>query len=154
MWASLVFVGLQLRRNTTALRLSSTNSVIENWTGGLTRLSENVEQAEVIYKGIPNPESLEGLDAYRFSLQIQAYLLSYANFYFQYQAGAMDDDIFSSLDSQMKNFCNSPGITAYWKRSGGNYPASFRTYMEEWVLGDFDPKWSLPSKFRENEESA
>lgn len=66
----------------------------------------------------------------------------------------MDDDIFSSLDSQMKKFFNSPGITAYWKRSGGNYPASFRTYTEESVLGDFYPQWSLPGKFRENEESA
>lgn len=148
--ASLVFVGIQLKSNTKALRLSSTNTVVEQFTDGLARLSENIEQAELLYKGVPAPETLEGVDAYRFSLQIQVYMLNYANFYFQYKSGAMDDDIFTSLDSQMRNFCNTPGLTAYWRKSGGNYPASFRKYIEESVLGNFDPLWSLPGAEREN----
>jgi hypothetical protein len=142
--ASLAFVGIQLKRNTKALRLSSTNAVVDQFSGSVSRLAENAEMAALLYKGVPNPDALSDFERYRFNLQIQSYLFNYSNCYLHYESGTLDEDIFSSIDSQMRNFCNSPGLSDYWRQSGGNFPEKFRNYMENSVLGNFDPLWSLP----------
>jgi hypothetical protein len=142
--ASLVFVGVQLRSNTKVLKLTFTDSSVHRFKESVIRLAESEQLSELLLRGVPDPEMLDGQDSYRFSLMIQAYILEYSNFYMHYKAGALDKQTFESLDSQMRNFCNAPGLKAYWERSGNNYPAEFREYMNNEVLGNFDPNWALP----------
>ena len=142
--ASLVFVGIQLKSNTKALRLSFTNGAVASFKESLSRLAEDEQVSEILFRGVPDADALEGLDLYRFTLQIQAYFLDYSNFYLHYRSGALDEETFEALDSQMRNFCNTPGLSAYWRRSGNNYPARFREYMDNSVLGNLDPLW-LPT---------
>ncbi|MEQ8663425.1 MAG: hypothetical protein RLW62_21620 [Gammaproteobacteria bacterium] len=141
--ASLVFVGLQLRSNTKALRLSSTNTIVEQFTSGVTRIAENPGMSGILFRGIQDPDALAGEERYRFNLALQSILFVYANIHHHYQSGTLDHDIFESMDSQMRNLCNSPGFVGYWARSGENFPARFRAHMEQNVLGRHDPAWSV-----------
>lgn len=142
--ASLVFVGVQLRSNTKALKLTFTDSSVSRFKDSLTRLAESEQLSEILLRGVPDARSVEGLDLYRFTLLIQSYILDYSNFYTHYKAGALDQQTFESLDSQMRNFCNAPGLKAYWERSGKNFPVEFRNYMNNEVMGNIDPSWGLP----------
>ena len=141
--ASLVFVGVQLRSNTKALKLTFTDSSVHQFKESVIRLAESEQLSEILLRGVPDPDAIDGQDSYRFTLLIQAYILQYSNFYLHYKAGSLDRQTFESLDSQMRNFCNAPGLKAYWKRSGNNYPEEFREYMNKEVLGNFDPDWAL-----------
>ena len=141
--ASLVFVGMQLRSNTRALRLSFTNDSVGRFRDSLMRLAENAETAAIVLRGAAQEAGLEGLDRYRFQLLIQAYMHEYSTLYMNYRSGAIDQQTFESLDSQMRNFCNAPGLRGYWAQSGGNFPAAFRDYMDTRVLGLAEPGWRM-----------
>ena len=58
--ASLVFVGIQLRHNTGALRMSSTNDVRNALIDNLVKLARDENLAQLMFKGIPDPSVLQG----------------------------------------------------------------------------------------------
>ena len=112
----------------------------------LVKLARDENLAQLMFKGIPDPSVLQGVEFYRFTLQIQAVVLNYSNIYMLHQSGALDAESFESLDSQMRNFCNSPGISSYWARSGSNFPRAFRQYMDNDVLKEKTPGGRWPGQ--------
>ena len=141
--ASLVFVGFQLRQNTRAMKLSSTNDLMSQLEQKLGELAEDKDTAELVFRGIPDPKSLEGLDLYRFTLVCQSTYFYMAKAHYQYRAGTLEPEIWATLHSQLANFMNTPGMARYWKQHGWNFPEQFRAYIEDEVMVGADAGWSL-----------
>lgn len=93
--ASLVFGGIQLRSNTKVSKLTFTDSSVQSFEDSIVRLSENERLSEILLRGVLEPESVDGVDSYRFALLIQAHILDYSNFYMHYEAGARDEQTFA-----------------------------------------------------------
>jgi hypothetical protein len=141
--ASLIFVGIQLLHNTKALRLNGTSNVIEQLCNKIDYLAKTEEVATLFFKGAPNPQSLEGLSYYRFTLLAQSLVLYFANVFFQYRSGALDKEAWESICSQLTNTMNSPGMLDYWTKRGGNFPLAFREFMDTEVIGSGSETWRI-----------
>jgi hypothetical protein len=140
---SLLFVGVQLLHNTRALRLNGTSYLLEQMANKLEAQASDENISALMFKGMPNPESLEGLDYHRFTLWAQSLVLYFANVFFQYRSGALDKEAWESICSQLTNTMNSPGMLDYWTKRGGNFPLAFREFMDTEVIGSGSETWRI-----------
>lgn len=150
--ASLVFVGFQLLHNTRALRLQATNEILTQFEEQLVQLADNEELARLLFEGVPQPESLEGMDRYRFTLLCQRVFFYLAKAHYQFRSGTLETEMWEAIHSQLANFMNAPGMAQYWRNHGGNFPAAFRRYVDEEVLVGSDAGWSLAGTGMETPE--
>jgi len=141
--ASLVFVGFQLRQNTRIMRLSSTNELLTQFEEIIKDIAASEELASLLFRGVPDPESLEGIDHYRFTLMCQSIYFYMAKAHYQFRSGALEPEMWDAIHSQMANFMNAPGMAFYWKKHGWNFPAEFRAYVENEIMVGSDQGWSL-----------
>ena len=132
--ASLIFVGFQMRQTAKAIGITSTHAVQEAFRDSVLRLAESETLSAILHKEVPDPGSGTGLEQYRFALYIQSVLELYANAHYQCAVGALDQSTWRSLDAQIGNFMQTPGLRAYWERSGANYPQAFVSYINDEVL--------------------
>ena len=140
---SLLFVGVQLLHNTKALRLNGTSYLLEQLANKLDAQASNENVSTLMFKGMPNPESLEGLDYHRFTLMANSLVLYFANAHYQFRASALDEETWESICSQLTNVMNAPGMLDYWVKRGGNFPLAFRTFMNGEVIGAAGEQWQM-----------
>jgi len=141
--ASLVFVGFQLRQNTRTMRLSSTNELLTQFEEIIKEIAASEEVASLLFRGVPDPESLEGIEHYRFTLLCQSSYFYMAKAHYQFRSGTLEPEMWDAIHSQMANFMNAPGMALYWKNHGSNFPAEFRDYVEKEIMVGADEGWSL-----------
>ncbi|MEQ8694009.1 MAG: hypothetical protein RIC85_01615 [Gammaproteobacteria bacterium] len=141
--ASLIFVGYQLRQNTREIRLSSTNDVLSQFEATIRGIAHDDEISSLLFRGVPDPESIEGIEKYRFTLLCQSYYFYLAKAHYQFRSGTLEPAIWDAIRSQMMNFMNAPGLSAYWEKHGWNFPAEFRAYVEQELKKGADEGWSL-----------
>jgi hypothetical protein len=65
--ASLVYVGLQIRQNTGAMRAASAQNLVTVSTNGHFLLAADNGLAEIIQRGFPHPEGLKDHERSRFN---------------------------------------------------------------------------------------
>ncbi len=92
---------------------------------------------------MPDPESLEGIERYRFTLSCQATYLYMARAHYQFRSGTLDSEVWGAIRSQMGNFMNAPGMANYWRDHGWNFPPEFREFVDKEVMVGSDDGWSL-----------
>jgi len=141
--ASLIFVGYQLRQNTRAMRLSSTNEVLSQFESIISDIAHDEQVATLLFKGVPDPDAIEGVDRYRFTLLCQGAYFYMAKAHYQYRSGTLELEMWEAIHRQMANFMNAPGMAWYWKKHGWNFPREFKAYVEKEIMVGAEPGWSL-----------
>ena len=131
---SLIFVGFQMRQNTKALNMNSNHGIQEAFRDAVCRLAENDTLSSIFHSAISDPESITGIEKYRFALYLQSALQVYADAFYQNRIGTLDAFAWESIDAQMGNFLKVPAVRNYWESSGSNYPKPFVTYINSEVL--------------------
>ncbi len=108
--ASLVFVGFQLRQNTRATKLSTTNELLTQFEDAVKDIGSNENIASLLFRGVPDPDSLEGIEQYRFTLLCQSYYFYMAKAHYQFRSETLEPEMWQAIQSQMANFMNAPGM--------------------------------------------
>src|SRR4029078_6514397 len=70
---SLVFVGLQIRQNTSALQRNEHNSTMEQWTGIRMALAKHRDIAELMASGLKGDSPLDAADQMRLEMMLNEY---------------------------------------------------------------------------------
>ena len=129
--ASLIFVGVQIRQNTKAIRVQ----VQENMTSGYIAVIEVLsEHADVFTRGIAaNRESFASFsDADKlifFSVLFAAFKL-FENVHSQRERGFIDGDSWEAWSENMLMHFNQPGVQMWWTLRKGSFRPSFRHFLE------------------------
>ena len=131
---SLIFVGLQMKQTATAIKISTNHGIQEAFRDSVIRLASDESLASAFHKELPNPGSVDGLEAFRFALMNQALIQLYANAHYQHSAGALDGNTWDSIDAQLGNWLKTPGMRAYWETRGRNFPKEFEIYINSDVM--------------------
>src|SRR4029078_4245325 len=70
---SLIFVGLQIRQNTSALQRNEHNSTMAQWTVSRQAIATNRDIAELMAVGLLGETPLDGADRLRLEQMLQEY---------------------------------------------------------------------------------
>jgi hypothetical protein len=114
---TLLYLSIQLRQNTEAVRHSAERIILEDAITWMYKLAENPELTGIYLKGIRG-EELDSNDKLRFRMLIGA-LFNHWNH--AYGAGAFDIVDNSSIAGVL----SQPGGADYWKRSYENKDMSY-----------------------------
>ena len=126
---SLIFVGLQIQQNSQAQVQTGTQAVVREYNDGIRALSDP-ELACLYVRGSQDYLSLSGAERVRYS----AFFISMFNVQQQMHRlrldGAIDKDIWSGFDSQLKDIVRLPGVYQWFETRAHWYGQDFRTYIE------------------------
>ena len=137
---SLIFVGLQVMQNTRAVKVSTMHNVSEEWRDMLARLGENTDVINIMWNGLQDPESISGVEKYRFDIMLQSFFFMIANTYYQYQAGVYDSQSFLPIRNYLYYISDLPGVKSWWKERGQMFAVDFQQYYENEIVPKAPPE--------------
>ena len=130
---SLIYVGLQVRQNTTATQIASAQAYIaaENELVGLINVSPNL--ADVLHQGANGLSELNGGDLIRFMAFNDLAFVSYQSFHLQWKAGALDETLYETYKHAMIDLLQQKGQQDWWAIRRHWFSPEFIAYVEQAV---------------------
>lgn len=128
--ASLIFVGVQLRQATAAIRASSSEAHAALYTELVHSIIDNEDFARIWSVGLSDPKSLREEEWVRFVAYSSALFRQYETSRVQWQNGRLDNEHWHTVEKQAISFGHMPGLKAAWKVRGHWYSPDFRAWFE------------------------
>lgn len=105
---SLVYLALQLRQNTSSVRASSFNSMIQNSIRLLEHAFRDSEFAAFLARAEADPSTLNDAERVRWDSYMTAVFRHFGNLVYQNRVGALDRQMWQSYRRDLKEHLRSP----------------------------------------------
>ena len=128
--ASLIFVGIQLRRATSAIRASSSQAHSSMYTDLVQSIIDNADFAAAWSVGLANPKALSEADWVRFVAYASALFRLYESSRVQWLNGRLDEEHWHTIERQAADFGHLPGLQLAWGLRGHWFSPEFRAWFD------------------------
>lgn len=127
---SLVFVGLELRRNTKVTRAASHHAV----TASLNELNMfwagKADIATIWLRGLGDRNALSPEERWRFDSMLRSYLHVCETMFVQAALGAGDESIVTAEESGIRELFSSQSVRDWWTGNPFGFSIAFRGYID------------------------
>lgn len=128
---SLVYVGIQVTDNTSAMRSETASNASTEFIDWYTHLSGDPELMEVWLRGVTSPETLDEKQSLRFVFLVHIIMLQFQNNYYLVEEGTLDKKMLSAINNTLATIRGTPGFEMYWSlRRDLLYP-EFHVFVEQ-----------------------
>lgn len=134
--ASLVFVGVQLRRNTMATRAASHHSITEALNHLNLVWARDEQLARIWLAGGKNREALTPEDRWRYDSVLRAYFHVCETMYTQAELGAGDSGIVAAEEAGIRFVFGMQGAREWWLENPFGFSPEFRRYIDALSHGE------------------
>jgi len=118
--ASLIYVGLQVRDNTTALQRNEHNSTMEQWTVIRMAIAKHRDVAELMTGGLDGTRSLDRADQLRLEQLLQENLWAAFHIWDRTQRGVFPPGTFEATGGVLvRQLLVQPRGAAWWQGAKG-----------------------------------
>jgi hypothetical protein len=131
--ASMVFVGMEIRQNTSAIQTNTSQSVYTQYMDAVGPAMESPELAELIVRADTAPGSLSLADSLRYDLYLDFELNVYEAVYTNVVQGTMELGMASGWLRGMSSWLCRPGGDEYWRAYAEMYEPIFQMAMDSVV---------------------
>ena len=135
--ASMIFVGMEIRQNTTAIQTNTSQGVFTQYMDGARPVMENPELAELIVRADTAPGSLSLADSLRYNLYLGFEINIYESVYINVAQGTMESGVASGWLRGMSRWVCRPGGEGFWRVYAEEYAPIFQTAMDS-VIANTD----------------
>ncbi|MEP1472159.1 MAG: hypothetical protein ABJK25_14395 [Halieaceae bacterium] len=129
---TLLFVVVQLRHSSSAIRSGSLQNALNADVGIMTALVSDPELYEIYYQGIRSSDALSKKEYGRFEILMLLMMRHIDIQYQQYQDGETDSEYWESLATTFRGQLSMPGAFASWQRQKGVFSKSFVSEVDSW----------------------
>jgi hypothetical protein len=133
--ASLIFVGIQVRQATSALRNSSSQAHAALYTQIISAVIDNGEFASIWRRGLIDPGALDDVEWVRFVAYTSGMFRFYEASRVQWLRGNLDDEHWQNIEQQIRTLGTQPGVQAWWQVRAHWHSTAFRSWFEGLQLG-------------------
>ena len=116
--ASLIFVGFQLRKTTSAIRATSSQAHAGLYTDLVRSIIDNPEFARAWSIGLTDPNALKEEEWVQFVAYASALFRLYESSRVQWLNGRLDPQHWHTVERQALDFGHLPGLHLAWKLRG------------------------------------
>ncbi len=127
---SLVYLAIQVRRNTRAVRAATHHSLTTSVHGLHGMVAENEGLAHIYFTGLRDRKALQPEERLRFDTLLRSVFLWYEDFFYQSQQGMVDEQTWRARERELLQVLSRPGIGEWWSRSSTLLSESFRAHVE------------------------
>ena len=128
--ASLIFVGFQLRKATSAIRASSSQAHSGLYTDLVRSIIDNREFARAWSIGINEPNALKEEEWVQFVAYASALFRLYESSRVQWLNGRLDNEHWHTVERQAMDFGHLPGLRLAWDLRGHWFSPEFRAWFD------------------------
>ncbi len=133
--AGIVFLAIELRQNSVALRSNVLQSVTSELDPLNLALASDESMRTVWIKGLQHPTNLTESERLQFNVIMHVWVTSAQNWYLQEKSGVLSPEIADGQWVTMNIFNNTyPGFRDYWDTRGYVYTPGFRQFIERKVF--------------------
>ena len=119
--ASLIFVGLQIKHNTSALQRNEHNSTMAQWTVLRQAIAQNRDIAELMTAGLSGERTLDGADQLRLEQMLQEYAWASFHIWDRTQRGVFPKGTFeATAGAFLFGLLTTPRGGTWWQNAKGN----------------------------------
>lgn len=136
--ASLIFVGVQLRQATRAVRNSASQAHSSIYTQIVSPLIEAGDFAAIWHRTITNPASASDVEWVRFVAYCSSLFRFYEASRVQWLHGQLDKEHWQTIEEQVRTLATQPGVQAWWKLRGHWHSAAFQAWFGAMPYGDVE----------------
>jgi hypothetical protein len=128
---SLIYVALQIRQNTNAVRSATAQSVHEHFANWYHLIAADAELARIAVNGLRNYHSLSENERTRFIAVFMSFLSYSQNAFLKWRQGLLAPSLWLGWEQVMMNLFGAPGGKALWKERRYMFGDEFRRYIED-----------------------
>ena len=128
--ASLIFVGFQLKKATSAIRATSSQAHSGLYTDLVRSIIDNPDFARAWSIGISDPKALKEEEWVQFVAYASALFRLYESSRVQWLNGRLDDEHWHTVERQATDFGHLPGLRLAWKLRGHWFSPEFRAWFD------------------------
>jgi hypothetical protein len=127
---SLIYVGLEVHRNTLTQVQASTQALITDINRSYESIAEDAELSCIYLRGQADFSGLSAHEKVRFSAFSMMALRSLEDLHTQWLEGLVDKRIWTGFDRQMSEFAQSPGFSQWWAIRRQFFNDEFQAFWE------------------------
>jgi hypothetical protein len=127
---SLVYLAVQIRQNTRAVRASLYQSTIQQARDFDRTVVSDPELGRLWVRGRSSPDDLDEEEWRRFRRLLSMFYRNFENLHFQYQNGLVDDRLYASWLAMMVRVSRQPGARRWWEAHGAELTEDCRRLVE------------------------
>ena len=127
---SLIYVALQIRQNTNAVRSATVQTVHEHFAKWYHLVAADDELAKIIANGLRDYESLSEHQRVRFVAAFMAFLSYSQNAFLKWRQGLLASPLWLGWELVIMNLVCAPGGKAFWKDRAYMFGDEFRRYID------------------------
>jgi hypothetical protein len=129
----LVFVGLELRQNTTIQRINATQTLAAEYSDALEVMAYEGEAACIYALGINGLENLNEAERLRFFVQMFLIFRSAEQLHYYSLEGMVEPRVWRGFERQLNEVANLPGVRQWWTMRRSWYSDVFQSYIDETI---------------------
>ena len=111
---SLVYVGMEVRSNTAAVRGSAMQAIATTDADALMTIAADEDLSEIVRIGHSNPSDLSEADAFRYHTFMRQFWLSFQNIFQQSELDLVDQSVWQSYLSVICGMWSHAGVRETW----------------------------------------
>ena len=127
---SLVFVGLEIRKNTKETRRTNARYTASDHAKALHAFLRDDEIATIAVTGFGDIGSMPPVERYRFDLLLLVWLQAIEQAFADFRNGDLDEDLLVGYRNAIPSVLNAPGGSAWWKERKYWFSHAFRAEVE------------------------
>ncbi len=128
--ASLIFVGVQIRQNTTATRAG----LHQSFTGAMNHLNATMAQSPDLSRiwltGVKDRKALNETERWQFDMLCLSYFHVFDTMHYQTRMGVREKKLLQAEENGLRTLISLPGIRDWWSENPYGFSAEFRVYAE------------------------
>lgn len=128
--ASLLFVGVQLRQNTGAVRASASQSHSAVYHGIIASIVDDAGFARIWRRGLEDLASLDPDERVRFVAFASTLFRFYESSHVQWLRGQLDQEHWHTVEQQALSLRGQPGIGVWWQLRRSWHSKPFQDWFE------------------------
>jgi hypothetical protein len=131
---SVVYLAVQVRKQTEESRLSATRDICTLYHGTIADLQRDKEFSGIYLRGVRDYESVGNHDRIRLALFFQNVFRVMEIQYLHTLRRTLDPVFFESVNLSFKEFLTLPGVQRWWRLSERMFEEGFRRYVDSLIV--------------------
>jgi len=127
---SLIYVALQIRQNTNAVRSATVQTVHEHFAKWYHLVAADDELAKIVANGLRDYASLSEQERVRFVAAFMSFLSYSQNAFLKWRQGLLASPLWLGWELVIMNLVCAPGGRAFWKDRAYMFGDEFRQYID------------------------
>ena len=132
---SLIYVAVQIRQNTSAIRASAVHTSLSYAFDNRAATFTDEQTSTIYYKGLKNPSDLNEIELLRFRLIMSNLFDAVLNLYAQTKKSEFLPENWQAQSKIVERVLDSEGGQWFWSEFKDNYPKSFQEELARIIDG-------------------